>query len=206
MPARPVLRPFLRRFLRPSSAQLRPAHRRPGRGTARGLTLLELMVVGGLLAALLVAGLPSFQGFLLRRHLLGHSAQLLADLQWLRAAAVARHEALRISWLQSPAGSGWVLHSGAAGSCRPSGDAVDPIVCDSGSERLRQVWLSTGSRVGVQANVASMRLDPRQGTFTPTGSWELGTADGQRLRHVVNLLGRVRVCSPDTRIGGVPPC
>ncbi|MCK6425835.1 MAG: GspH/FimT family pseudopilin [Burkholderiaceae bacterium] len=200
-------RPFL--HLQPDP--LRPTGRRPARDrkcprTARGLTLLELLVVGSLLAALLVAGLPSFQGFLLRRHLLGHSAQLLADLQWLRASAVARHEALRISWLQSAAGSGWVLHAGAAGSCRPSGDPAEPVACDNGSEPLRQVWLPADSRVGVQANVASMRLDPRQGTLTPTGSWELSTMDGQRLRHVVNLLGRVRVCTPGASIGGVPPC
>lgn len=195
-----------RPFLRPPPAPLRTARRPHGRRTVRGLTLLELLVVVSLLAALLVAGLPSFQGFLLRRHLLGHSAQLLADLQWLRASAVARHEALRISWLRSAAGSGWVLHAGAAGSCRPSGDPVEPVTCDNGSERLRQVWLPADSRVGVQANVASMRLDPRQGTLTPTGSWELGTADGQRLRHVVNLFGRVRVCAPGGSIGGVPPC
>jgi type IV fimbrial biogenesis protein FimT len=194
-----------------------PLRRRHPCPPAAGFTLTELLLVGALAAVLLTTALPSFQSFLLRRHLNGQSAQWLADLQFLRASAAARQSALRLTWLHSEAGSGWVIHDGAADACQPSGSTssgsggsgggVDaPIACASGTLLLRSVWLPANGRVAVQANVASMRVDPRQGTLSPTGSWELVAADGMRLRHVVNLLGRVRVCAPAAPLSGVPAC
>lgn len=176
--------------------------------SAAGFTLTELLLVGALAAVLLTTALPSFQSFLLRRHLNGQSAQWLADLQFLRASASARQIALRLTWLHNEAGSGWAIHDGAADACQPSGSGSggEPIACAAGTQLLRSIWLPAGGRVTVQANVASMRIDPRQGTLSPTGSWELLAADGTRLRHVVNLLGRVRVCTPAGPVSGVPAC
>jgi type IV fimbrial biogenesis protein FimT len=183
--------------------RLRHPCRRPA-----GFTLTELLLVGALAAMLLTTALPSFQSFLLRRHLNGQSAQWLADLQFLRASAAGRQTALRLTWLHNEAGSGWAIHDGAADACQPggSGGGSDPITCSAGTQLLRSVWLPANGRVGVQANVASMRIDPRQGTLSPTGSWELVATDGTRLRHVVNLLGRARVCAPAGPVAGVPAC
>lgn len=175
---------------------------------AAGFTLTELLLVGALAAVLLTTALPAFQSFLLRRHLNGQSALWLADLQFLRASAAGRQTPLRLTWLHNDAGSGWAIHDGAADACQPGGAtaSTDPITCASGTQLLRSVWLPAGGRVTVQANVASMRIDPRQGTLSPTGSWELVAADGTRLRHVVNLLGRVRICASAGTVGGAPAC
>jgi type IV fimbrial biogenesis protein FimT len=178
-------------------------HPRP---STRGHTLTEALLVIALLGGLLASGIPSLQAYLLRRHLQGQSAQWLADLQYLRASAVGRNEPLRLSWLRGGGGSGWAIHSGDADACRADGDAAQPIRCTGGATLLRSAWLPAGSQVAVQANVASMRVDPRQGTVTPTGSWELATPDGVRLRHVVNLLGRARVCAPASPVAGVAAC
>jgi len=191
-----------------------PRRLRPPGLPAAGFTLTELLLVAALAAVLLTTALPSFQSFLLRRHLNGQSAQWLADLQFLRASAAGRQSALRLTWLHNDAGSGWAIHDGAADACQPAttsgssgiSGSSDPITCATGTLLLRSVWLPANGRVGVQANVASMRIDPRQGTLSPTGSWELVAADGTRLRHVVNLLGRVRVCAPAGPVNGVPAC
>jgi type IV fimbrial biogenesis protein FimT len=171
-----------------------------------GFTLLEVLLVAALAATLLTTALPAFQSFLLRRHLQGQSAQWLADLQYLRATAAGRQTALRLTWLRNDSGAGWAIHDGAADACQASGTGDAPIACNSGTQLLRSVWLPSGGRVTVQANVSSMRIDPRQGTLSPTGSWELTAADGTRLRHVVNLLGRARVCASAGPIQGVSAC
>jgi hypothetical protein len=95
---------------------------------------------------------------------------------------------------------------GDADACalEPGGDGS--LRCDEGTLVLRSHWLPLASRLRVQANVVSMRVDPRQGTFSPTGSWEVSSGEQHRLRHVVNLLGRTRLCTPELRLPGVPPC
>jgi type IV fimbrial biogenesis protein FimT len=124
----------------------------------------------------------------------------------LRSGAVARQEPLRLTWLHTAQGSGWAVHSGEADACSADATASPPITCGAGTELLRSAWWPLGARVAVQANIASMRVDPRQGTVTPTGSWDMSSSDGVRLRHVVNILGRVRVCTPGPAVSGVPPC
>jgi type IV fimbrial biogenesis protein FimT len=179
---------------------------RPRNGGGAGVTLVEVLVTLSLLALLLALAAPSFEDFLLRRRLEGQSTQWLADLQHLRSTAVGRRQALRLTWLADEQGSGWLIHSGDADACalEPGGDGS--VRCAEGTLVLRSHWLPVRSRLRVQANVVSMRVDPRQGTFSPTGSWEVSSGEQHRLRHVVNLLGRTRLCTPELRLPGVPPC
>lgn len=180
--------------------------RRPSRVT-RGFTLIETMVAVALLAALVMMAVPSFRTFVLRRHLDGASAQLQADLHFLRSTSVALNQALRISIQSGSAGSCYLVHSGDADQCRCnfSSGGEPGSSCDSGAELLRsEAW--AGNAVTVRANIASMRVDPRHGTFSPAGSIELQAGDGPALRHVVNILGRVRLCAPGAPINGVPAC
>ena len=176
----------------------------PARSRARGLTLLELMVSIAVLALLAMAAVPSFDGFLQRREALGLSNQLVADLQALRANALARQEALRLT-VRTPAlgrGGCYAVHTGAADAC--SCDSTT-IRC-TGAELLRGGVLPPDGRLLLRANVASMRLDPRQGTVSPTGSIEVIARGGPSLKHIVNLLGRVRVCAASGTWPGVPAC
>lgn len=175
----------------------------------RGLTLVEQLVVLAVAAVLLHGATHTFSSWIVRQHLLGHSAQLGADLQWLRAAAVARHRILRLSFQDTPAGTCYLLHSGDADACRCEADGpADPVVqCAPGTELLRTTLVPASRRVRLQSNVASLRVDPRHGTFTPTGSIDVAATDGTgTLRHVVNILGRVRVCTAGPRLPGYSAC
>lgn len=149
-----------------------------------------------LLGVLIAIALPSWRQFTQRRQLEGASAQLLADLQFLRSTSVTRNLALRLSIHASAAGSCYLIHTGETAQCRCSfGSGVEPgASCSGGAELLRgQVW--GAGALGVRANVASMRIDPRHGTVSPTGTLELQAGDGPTLRHIVNILGRARLCS-----------
>ena len=52
----------------------------------------------------------------------------------------------------------------------------------------------------MRANVASIAFDPLHGTSTPTGTLRLVDGRGRAVHHVVNVMGRVRSCTP----AGVP--
>ena len=52
----------------------------------------------------------------------------------------------------------------------------------------------------------SIRFDPIHGMATPAGTMRLTTAGGQTVHHVVNIMGRVRTCSPGASAKGYKAC
>lgn len=168
-----------------------------------GLSLVECAIVTAITAVALGAALPSFQEARLRRQLEGTAAQLETDLQLARAEAVARNEGVRVAVIADAGDSGYLLHTGPAGACRLDGDG--PAVCTDGAEALRQVRLAAGGPVQLRANSGSMLFDPLKGTVTPTGTLKLQSAAGS-VHLVVNVMGRVRGCTPDAAIPGWPRC
>jgi type IV fimbrial biogenesis protein FimT len=168
-----------------------------------------MLVTLAIAALLLSLAQPSLTRWLQRRHLLGASAQLLADVQLLRTSAVAQHRLLRLSFHDTGAGTCYLVHSGEIDDCQCHADArrTPQADCAPGTDVLRTHLLPTEQRIVLQSNVASLRVDPRHGTFTPTGSIDLVSADGRTsLRHVVNILGRVRLCSPGRDLPDVIAC
>lgn len=160
-----------------------------------GLSLIECAIVTAVTALALGAALPSFEEARARRQLEGVAAQLETDLQLARAEAVARNEPVRVSFAQDEAGSCYWLHTGA----RP-----EPH-CAARPDALRQVRLDAGSAVQLQSNSASLLFDPVKGTVTPTATLKLQSPVG-RVHLVVNVMGRIRSCSPDAALPGLPRC
>ncbi|MEO8299238.1 MAG: GspH/FimT family pseudopilin [Burkholderiales bacterium] len=178
-----------------------PAHHNDG----HGFTLIELMVCVAVLAVLATLAGPSFDSYLQRRRVEGLSMQLLSDWQFARTSVLARSAPLRLSVYAPGSGPGgcYLLHSGAADACSCNGEIA---TCAAGTEVLRQEALPASSRVRLSANVGSMLLDPRLGTVTPGGSIEITGANGDALKHVVSILGRVRVCASAGRWAGIAAC
>lgn len=183
----------------------------------RGWTLVEALVVMAAGALLLGQALPSFSDFLSRRQIEGLSMRMQADIQAWRAHSIASGQGLRLSLPvglsstgtntgTSTGGSCYVMHTGDAQSCTCAD--VGQLTCQgSGHLLLRSVSIPASTRVQLSANVKSLRIDPRQGTVSPAGSIDLSNADGSlRLRHVINIMGRVRVCMAAGKMSGVPAC
>lgn len=169
-----------------------------------GWTLVETLVCAALAALLLGVSVPSFDGFLQRRRIDGLSAQLISDLQFLRSSAVARNTPLRLRLQNHSGGSCYLIHSGARDGCSCQLDG-SPL-CRNGAELLRLVFLPADSRLQMQGNIDSLLVDPRQGTFSPTGRIELLGDSVSSLRHLISRLGRVRLCAPDGGWPGVSTC
>jgi type IV fimbrial biogenesis protein FimT len=60
--------------------------------------------------------------------------------------------------------------------------------------------------VTLLSNVRSIMVDPRLGTSTPGGTLRLSDRAGREIRHVVNIMARVRSCTPSGRLPGWRPC
>lgn len=169
----------------------------------RGVTLIEAAVAMTIGAIALSTAAPGFRGLIERKRLEGVATQLATDLQFVRTAAVARNEPLRISFHAVTGGSCYVIHTGARDQCSCRGDA--PASCSGNAAQVKTVWLAAERQIAVQASAASILFDPLHGTTTPTGTARV-TAPQGAIHHVVNLMGRVRTCSPEPVLPGYRAC
>ena len=175
-----------------------------GKRAQHGLSLLEVMVVVAITAIVAATAAPSFSAFVESRRLDSAATRLAADLQFVRSEAIARNRPLRLSVLAGAGASCWAVHSGAAADCGCS--AAAGATCGGSARLVRSVVLPASERISVAANVTSIVFDPLHGTSTPTGTLRLTGARGHAVHHVVNVVGRVRSCSPDGAAPGYSPC
>lgn len=172
----------------------------------RGLTLVELAVVGAITALLAGTAAPRLQGLLDARRLDGAATQLATDLQFARGEAVSRNQPVRISFHADAASatSCYVIHTGLAAQC--SCGASGAASCSGGAQQIKTVRWTAADRVSLQANAGSMLFDPLHGTSTPTGTLRVIASDGRAVHHVVNVMGRIRSCSPQAAMTGYRAC
>ncbi len=172
--------------------------------SSRGFTLVEALVVGCIVAVALCTAVPSFGRFIDQQRLEGAASQLAADLQLVRTEAIMRNLPVRLSVYPLDAGSCTVMHTGARADCSCS--AAGPAACTGDATELKTVHWPSAGRMQLTATAPSLLFDPLHGTSTPAGSFNVTDANGRTIRHVVNLMGRVRSCSPDGSVAGYKPC
>jgi type IV fimbrial biogenesis protein FimT len=174
----------------------------PTRPRQRGATLIESFIVLALLAVIVGAAVPSFQSAQDRRRLEGAAAQLRTELHFARSLAVERNEAVRFSFRAEGTASCYVIHTGSRGACRCEGPRP---ICQAGAQALRTVGLEAASRLRETSNASSFAFDPHKGTVTPTATLRLSNPRGDVVHLVINIMGRVRSCSP-TGLPGYKAC
>jgi type IV fimbrial biogenesis protein FimT len=180
------------------------AARNTGHRPQRGLTLLELTIVVAITAIVAAAAAPSFAALVDARRLESAATRLATDIQLARSEAIARNRPLRLSLFTGTGATCWIVHSGAAADCRCSD--VAGAVCGDGARTITGVALANSERVSVAGNVASIVFDPLHGTSTPTGTLRVVGARGSAVHHIVNVVGRVRSCSPEGAVPGYSRC
>jgi len=170
-----------------------------------GLSLVESLIALATTSVALGLAIPGFDAAKERRHLEGNVAQMVTDLHLARSEAVAQNRTLRLSFLSQAAGSCYVIHTGAANSCAcsPTGNAP---VCSANAAALRSTGFATQAPVQLRSNVGSIVFDPTKGTITPTGTMRFTSAQGKEVRVVVNIMGRVRTCTPGGQVLGYRNC
>jgi type IV fimbrial biogenesis protein FimT len=170
----------------------------------RGVTLVEAAIVLAVLGIVTTSAAPGMTGLLDSRRLDGTATQLATDIQYTRTEAVARNQPVRLSFHTSADASCWVIHTGLSAQCTCT--AAGPAQCSGDAEQIKTVSLPAAQRVSVQANVASVLFDPLHGTSTPTGTLRVLGPQGRAVHHVINVMGRVRSCSPLSTVPGYRAC
>jgi type IV fimbrial biogenesis protein FimT len=152
----------------------------------------------------LSAAVPDLTRSIALRQLEGAAAQLETHIAYARMAAVSRNEGVRLSLRSAEGGSCYVVHTGAAGQCTCS--TVAAPVCSASAEALAYTTYPENERLTLRWNTTSILFHPDKGTSTPTGTLRLSVDEGTELRQIVNLMGRVRTCSPAGAVRGYPAC
>jgi len=173
----------------------------------RGLTLIEACMALAVTGVVAGAAVPGLQQQLDARRLDGAATRLAADLQFVRTEAVARNEPVRVAFETGAAGACYVIHTGPAGACPCAGAApATPATCAGDAVALKTVVLPATERVALTSNVASVLFDPVHGTSTPSGTLRLTGPRERAVHHVINVMGRVRSCSPRAAVPGYRAC
>lgn len=194
-------------FAEPRRAEAMAGCRRPHHASPRwqaGLTLIELLTVLAVIAIAATLSLPSLADLLNRRRLEGAATELAGDLHAVRSEAVQRHQVTRIAFFNQPAGGCYVVYIGPQDACDCG--TAGAAECDPAALPLKTVRLAIDQGVTLASNVPFMLFDPRNGTNSRAGTVKLVHVDGRAIHQVVNVMGRVRSCSPGGAMPGYPRC
>jgi type IV fimbrial biogenesis protein FimT len=177
----------------------------------QGLSLLEMMVTMGIVAIIASSAAPSMAALLEQRRLQGAAAELATDLQSARSLAVARNQVVRVSLktLDADGTTCYLIHTGEASDCLCRAD-VATADCAKPAQLIKAAFIKDRGDLVLKASAVSMRFDPLHGTVTPTATWRIHNrktgAAYREIAHVVNVMGRVRSCSPDAAVAGFAAC
>ncbi|MCV2355582.1 GspH/FimT family pseudopilin [Paucibacter sp. B2R-40] len=170
----------------------------------RGFSLVELCVCVAVPAILMAMALPSLAQLKQRQRLELVAQTMMANLQEARSEAVSRADAVQLRFSRHAGGSCYILHTGASGQCQC--EANGQAVCAANERVLKLEWIPSDQNIAVRANVANMSFQARQGAVTSTGSIDISSNNGETIRHVVSIAGRVRSCSPTGELHLFPRC
>lgn len=169
-----------------------------------GVTLIESLIVMVITAVTAGIAVPSFKQSRETRLLEGTAAQLRGDLQYARSLAVSRNETLRVSFVNAPDSTCYVIHTGPAVTCECAANGM--AICAGDPEILRAVRLDAKSALKLQSSSRSIAFDAVKGTITPTATVQTMTNSGSAIHQVINVMGRVRTCSPAPALPGFKTC
>lgn len=168
-----------------------------------GVTLIELMVTLAVLAIVVTVAIPSFEGMMTRQRLKSATEAVYQDLRWARTETIKRNERITVEF--DTTAPDWcygitdsvteTCNCATAGSCTVDGIGKTVNASSFPKAAVTSADFTPGD--------PSTTFDPVRGTAA-AGKVTI-TAGAYTAEVVVNMLGRVRVCSDDSALG-YPAC
>jgi type IV fimbrial biogenesis protein FimT len=172
---------------------------------AKGLSMVETLCVLAILVVLLGGALPMVSELRLGLRLHAAAALLETDIHLARSTAISSGRPVRLVVQALPTGgSCYMLHDGAGDACTCSDSGL--ARCDAGVQLLRSEGQAANTGVALGALARPLLFDGHKGTITPTATLRLTARDGRAIHQVVNIMGRVRSCTPGGGVGGLRSC
>lgn len=172
---------------------------------AFGFTLVEQVTALSILTTAVTLGAGGVQALQQSQRLESAAAGVETDLQYARSLAVARGEFVRVRFHRESSRSCYVIYAGPPAAC-DCADAAGPR-CSSDATLLRHAPFEARQLdVELLSRSTGFGFDGQLGTATPAATIELRNARLQQIRLVVNLMGRVRSCSPGGTVAGLEAC
>jgi type IV fimbrial biogenesis protein FimT len=176
------------------------------RTAQRGISLIETMSVLCVTSLVIGTAIPSLESLRQKADLAGAAAQVETDVQFARGQALALNRTVQLTLREVDGATCYIVHTGPAADCTCSGQEPSASACENGSRLLRAVSFASQGMVQVRSASKSLTFDPVRGTVTPTATLRVEARDGRRIHQIVNLLGRVRSCSPQADFTGERAC
>lgn len=178
--------------------------------TARGFTLLELMVVVVLLSIVASIAFPSFTDLRDRNRIRAATEAVLFHLQFTRSESVKENRNLHLRVQEATAGSGWCIGIGNAPPASPACDCNVANACRFGppaalmEQNLRSEDFPDVALATTHENII---FDSRRGSVPDIPNGGAITLTGTSGRYVTeirfNITGRPLVCG---NLSGYPSC
>ncbi len=185
---------------------------RPARTSrlARGVTLVEMMVVLALAAIVVALAAPSIRELLAMQRLQSIHAGLVTDLQFARSEAVSRRRSLIFEVSGDAANSCYIVYADAFGGGNCDCKRDPGSACTGGFQEIRSVRFPRASHVSLaasssQSNVAIFERDTG---YSSPGDLRIDVTSNVRgaLRVTINATGRISSCTPDGSVKQVARC
>jgi len=170
-----------------------------------GLSLVELLCVLAIGVLLLGGTLPMLNELRQGQRLQSVAALLETDIHLARSTAMSTGQSVRLEvQATDTGGSCYMLLTGPAETCTCTDQGQ--ARCNAGAQPLRVEGQPAASGVAVAALARPLVFDGRKATVTPTATLRLSARDGRTIHQVVNIMGRVRSCTPGGGVGGLRSC
>lgn len=170
----------------------------------KGFTLLEVLIVVGILAILATLAAPSFSSFIDKYRVKRAADSLSAFLINTKTEAIKQNTTVRAVFKSSGGGTTWCAGMTTANTCDCT--VLDSCTVNSMDRRVRGSDFK-GIVLNSPADGAMFSFTPLRGAVN-NGNAQVQSAAGLQVRVVVSGTGRIRLCSPSggSYVGGYPAC
>jgi type IV fimbrial biogenesis protein FimT len=195
---------------------------------AKGFTILELLVAMAILGILLTVAVPSMGSFSANQELIGAAEQIYGHLQQMRTESIARSNTM-VAKFAANGTTTWTYGLSSNFNCdltqtTATGTNACITVVSDGDSTYQGVNGATDTGDLVLSRFTSSDFDtvkvdvsgfssssqvvfraPR-GTAAAVGQVNLTGSNGKKLRLAVNVLGKIRLCTPDGSVDNYRTC